>query len=268
MENYCKRFPSIRLLHNKHKFVPYALNLGIKESRGDLIIRIDAHCNYADDYFLQIINTFNSVEADIVGGPTRVAPGTEFQNAVASVISNPFGIGNSKVHDSQFRGYTDHVTFGAWRKDLFEQIGYFDERLLRNQDDEFHYRAKSKGKKVYLNPDIKLWYHPRKNFKELFNQYFQYGYYKPLVLKKIKSEIKLRHLVPALFVLYLFTLPLAFISIYWLIPLILYLTAAVVISLVSKTSLKAKLYSIVIYPVLHTAYGLGFLIGLLNMDSK
>ena len=259
---YSEKYPQIRLLHNPDKYVSFALNMAIRAAKGDSIVRLDAHTDYADDYFLQVIKTFDRTGADVVGGPTRTAYKTSFQRAVGYCISTKMGVGDSKVHDDTYEGYTDTVTFGSWKKDMFNDVGYFDTQLMRNQDDEFGYRAKSFGKKLYLNPAIKLWYYPRSNIKGLFKQYFQYGLFKPLVLKKVGSEAKIRHFIPAFFTLYIVSLPLAFISALWLLPLALYFLLALVFAVRCPGSIMEKIYCPVIYPTLHLAYGSGFLLGL------
>lgn len=263
LENAQQEHQNVRLIHNPERYVPFALNQGIKAAKGDLIIRIDAHCDYAEDYFAKILETFELVDADIVGGPTRTAARSKFQEAVGYAISSPVGIGNSKVHDEKYRGYSDSVTFGAWRRELFNDTGLFDEDLMRNQDDEFHYRSRSLGKKIYQNPDIKLWYYPRNTLKGLFKQYFQYGLYKPLVLKKVRSEIKLRHLIPALFVIYcLLIVTLSFWLPWILFPMVVYLL--VIVLDFFRASYKGKFFwqLFLIYPAIHIAYGSGFLFGI------
>ncbi|MCS7053696.1 MAG: glycosyltransferase family 2 protein [Ignavibacterium sp.] len=263
LEKWIKKYSNIKLFHNPNKYVPFALNLAIKNSIGDPIIRLDAHTKYSIDYFEKILETFKRTDADIVGGPMIKKGITDFQKAAAIATSSLFGIGDSKIHNKNYEGYSDHVYLGAWKRSLFDEIGYFDERLIRNQDDEFHYRARSLGKKIYLSPDIKSEYLPRKSFSQLFKQYFQYGLYKPLVLRKIKSEIKLRHLVPMIFTLYLISLPvLIFISWFLIFPLILYVLIGLIISFNADKNIKIKLLTFIIFPVIHLAYGSGFLIGL------
>ncbi|MHB8579646.1 MAG: glycosyltransferase family 2 protein [Ignavibacteriaceae bacterium] len=259
---------NIFLIDNPGKFVPFALNIGIQKAKGDIIVRLDAHTKYSPDYFEKIIESFTKTNADIVGGPYLTIYKTDFQNAVSKAISNPFGIGDSKAHDSNYEGYVDSVPYGAFKKKIFNETGLFDERLIRNQDDEFNYRANSLGKKVYLNPAIKLWYYPRDRFWGLFNQYFQYGFYKPLVLKKINSGIKARHLIPALFILYLLLLPLASILSWIFIPLIVYIIILLFISGNTKGNVKVKTYSLIVYPAIHLSYGLGFILGLKNSPEK
>jgi glycosyltransferase involved in cell wall biosynthesis len=265
---YENKYKNIRLINNPDKYVPYALNLGIKNSTGEIIARIDAHCYYSPDYFEQIIQTFHSIDADIVGGPTRIYPEEGFRTAVGFVMSHPFGIGNSKVHSSNYRGYVDHVTFGAWKKNIFQDIGFFDERLIRNQDDEFHYRAKSMGKKIYLNPDIKLWYIPRNSYSGFFQQYFQYGFYKPMVLRKIKSEIKFRHLVPSIFVIYIFLCILFAMFPLILIPLFIYISIIFSITLFTEHSLINKARIPLLFFIIHIAYGTGVICGLFKLNRS
>jgi GT2 family glycosyltransferase len=243
--------------------VPFALNLAIPICSAEIIVRIDAHTKYADDYFKNILETFNNIGADIVGGPTRTAFKDTFQEAVAYVFNTPFGMGNSSVHDVAFNGYTDSVTFGAWKRELFDKTGLFDVRFKRNQDDEFHYRARSLGFKIYQNSDIKLWYYPRNTIRGLFKQYFEYGLYKPLVLKKNKSGLSIRHLVPTIFVLYLLSLYIVLSwSWYFIIPLILYFSLTFYFALKATSSIKAKLFIPLVYPIVHLGYGIGFILGL------
>ena len=268
IKEWCDKNNSINLIHNPSKYVPFALNIGIKNSNGDPIIRLDAHTKYADDYFEKIIKTFNETGADIVGGPMHAVGNTNFQIAVAKATSNVFGVGDSKIHKVEYRGESDHVYLGAWRRKLFDEIGYFDERLKRNQDDEFHYRARSLGKTIYLNPEIKSFYYPRNSYFKLIKQYFQYGLFKPAVLGKIKSEIKLRHLIPSLFSIYVLSLPLAFLNIYYLLPIFVYILSDIYFSIRAKSNIKIAINSMLIYPVLHLSYGFGFLTGLFREAVK
>ncbi len=264
VKKWSNRSKKIRLIHNRNKFVPFALNEAIKSSYGDPIIRLDAHTVYEKDYFEKILSTFEKTESDIVGGPMRAVGKTIFQKSVAYCTSTIFGIGDSKIHNQNFIGESDHVYLGAWRRNIFNEIGFFDENLKRNQDDEFHYRAKSFGKKIYLNSEIKSYYFPRSSLAGLFKQYFQYGLYKPLVLKKVKSELKLRHLVPSFFIIYLISL-IYLTNFFQLIPLIFYLILLFYFSLVNNLNFIGKILSLIIYSSIHISYGFGFIIGIKNL---
>jgi glycosyltransferase involved in cell wall biosynthesis len=268
VNDWTNKYSNIRLLENENKYVPFALNIGIKNSNGDPIIRLDAHTEYDKDYFEQIVKTFNDTGADIVGGPMNAVGKTNFQIAVAHATSTVFGVGDSKIHMGKYEGEADHVYLGAWRRKLFDEIGYFDERLKRNQDDEFHYRARSLDKRIYLNPEIKSYYYPRSSLSKVIKQYFQYGLYKPVVLRKIKSEIKLRHLIPSLFSIYILSLPLAFLTKFYLLPLFVYILIDIYFSIRAKRNIRIVINSLLIYPVLHLSYGFGFLSGLFKAGVR
>ena len=264
INGWTSKHNNIKLVENPDKYVPFALNKAIKMSSGDPIVRLDAHTEFAEDYFEKIIETFNITGADVVGGPMRAIGKSDFQKAVALVTGTVFGIGDSKIHRENYSGESDHVYLGAWQRKLFDEIGFFDERLKRNQDDEFHYRARSMGKKVFLNPDIKSYYYPRSNIFKLIGQYFQYGLFKPLVLKKIKSEIKVRHIIPAVFCVYLLGLPLTYFSIFYLLPLFLYTVLNLYFSLRFSRNIIINILLLIIYPSIHISYGLGFIAGILK----
>jgi len=264
IKEYICLHPNIRLLRNEKRIVPFALNKAIKQAQGDIIVRLDAHTEYAPDYFDKVVETFTTTNADIVGGPMRIAKGNAVQDAIGYATSNFFGVGNSSFHFEDFEGFTDSVYLGAWRKSIFQKTGLFDELLKRNQDDEFHYRAKSLGFTIYQSPAIKSFYYPRNTFGKLFKQYFQYGLYKPIVLKKISSAISVRHLVPSMFVLYLIGLPLfAAVNVtYAFIPLFMYAGANIFFASMSKKNPLQVLRIAFAYFIIHISYGSGFLLGL------
>lgn len=264
VKSWSERHPGIRLLDNPRKYVPFALNLAIPQCSGSVIVRLDAHTEYAPDYFTSILSAFEKSGADIVGGPMRAVGKTPFQKAVAYCTSTPFGVGDSSFHDEHAEGFVDTVYLGAWKASIFKTTGYFDEQMLRNQDDEFHYRAASKGYRIYLDPSIRSTYFPRNEPRRLFSQYFQYGLFKPLVLRKVKSGMRLRHLVPSAFVGYLLGIPpgIVFLGDYYLLPLALYMLLDLFYAISGRESLQGKTWRFLVYPMLHIAYGSGFLLGI------
>ena len=264
------KLPQLTILDNDLKTVPHALNLAIYKATGDIIIRMDAHSEYNYDYVSKVIETFSETDADIVGGPKRAAGKTLIQKSIAYCTSTKMGVGDSAFHNETVKGWVDSVYLGAWKKEIFDDVGMFDTAMKRNQDDEFHYRARSKGKKIYLNPAIKSLYHPRDSFSKLFSQYFQYGLYKPLVLKKVNSGMKIRHLVPSLFVIYLLILPLliSIIGHFSLAFLGLYLAGLIYFSFVNQLSIAGKFISPIVYVIIHISYGLGFILGLSKSPGK
>lgn len=263
VKGYIQVHNNIHLVSNPNRYVPYALNCVIPLCLGEYIVRLDAHTEYDLSYFTEIINTFKNTNASIVGGPMRAVGKTPTQQAVAYATSTPLGVGNSTFHFDTIEGEADSVYLGAWKKDIFEKTGLFDTRFLRNQDDEFHYRAKSLGFKIWLNPRIKSYYFPRSTLKSLWRQYYQYGLFKPLVLRKIKSGMRIRHLIPSFFVLYLLMLPLLYftIGVIAFAPLGLYFALVLFEVLRAGLSVRSKFFLLLVFPSLHISYGSGFLLG-------
>ena len=270
IKEFQTRHKNIFLVDNPNRYVPYALNKAILAAKGDKIVRLDAHTRYSPDYFEKVVEAFNKTGADIVGGPMRIAAGNNLQGAIGYVTSTTFGVGNSSFHFENFKGYTDSVYLGAWKKNIFETTGLFDTAFKRNQDDEFHYRAKSLGFKVFQDPEIKLYYHPRKKLNLLFKQYYQYGLYKPLVLQKIKSGTSFRHLVPSLFVIYLFCLPVFLLTGFYIgfIPLAIYFVTTLTLAAASRLTFKKMILVPIVYCTLHVSYGAGFIAGCRKLAFK
>jgi glycosyltransferase involved in cell wall biosynthesis len=262
IEEYASRHGNIRLMHNPGKFVPFALNMAIQGSVGDPVIRLDAHTEYDSDYFNAVLRCFDKSGADIVGGPMRAEGKSGFQKAVAYATSTKLGVGDSGFHDESQEGFTESVYLGSWRRYIFEKTGLFDTDMLRNQDDEFHYRARREGFTIYLDPSIKSKYYPRSSPKSLFRQYYQYGLFKPLVLKKVRTGLRIRHLIPSCFFIYLLSLPLSLLFWWWILPGALYFILMGLFALRSSLPLVARIELFRIYPLLHISYGAGFLKGL------
>jgi len=197
---FVSRNPNIQLLENPKRIVSTAMNIGIRRAKGDVIIRVDGHCRLESDYLSQCINCLRLTEADNVGGMQRAVGRSYVGEAIALVMSSPFGIGNSKFHYSQQEQYVDTVYLGAYPRAAFDGVGLFDERLVRNEDYEFNYRLRGSGGRIFYTPAIKVRYYCRESLLALLNQYFQYGFWKAQVLKKHPRSIALRHLVPPAFV--------------------------------------------------------------------
>jgi len=199
--------PVLRLIDNPGQIVSTGLNAAIRTARGEIIIRMDAHTEYAPDYVRQCVAVLRATGADNTGGPARTQARSYMERAVAAAYHAPFAVGGARFHDVAYEGYLDTVTYGCWRRSAFDRFGYFDEELVRNQDDEHNLRIVRAGGRIYQSPAIKSWYVPRASLGALFRQYLQYGYWKVRVIQKHKLPASWRHLVPATF---LFTLSLLF----------------------------------------------------------
>jgi succinoglycan biosynthesis protein ExoA len=273
-----KDHSNLVVLENPGQIVPTGLNLAIRKAKGDIIIRVDGHTRIAPDYVQQCVALLGSCGADNVGGRMNAAGQGAFGMAVAAATSSPFGVGGARFHYSDEEEWVDTVYMGAWPRQVFTRIGLFDEELVRDQDDEFNYRLRENGGRILLSPKIKSWYTVRSTPKALWNQYFQYGYWKVRVLQKHPRQMSLRQFVPTVFVMALLgSLTLALFTPLgrWLFMLTAgsYLLANLTASFITanrmvKTSRKGWFYLPVTYAILHLGYGLGFLVGLVKFANR
>lgn len=189
----------VRLIDNPGRFVSAGLNSAIRAARGAVIVRMDAHTEYAPDYVRRCVSTLEETGADTVGGPWRARSHDRAGRAIAAAFQSPFGCGGGRAHDLGYEGELDTVYLGCWRKETLLRVGLFDEELVRNQDDELNFRIVRGGGRVWQSPTIRSWYRPRSSLKALFRQYRQYGYWKVLVMRKHGQPAALRHLAPVVF---------------------------------------------------------------------
>src|SRR3954453_11331937 len=192
---------NLRLLDNPAGWVSHGLNACIREARGDLIVRLDCHSRYPGDYLRRCAEVSRQTGAWNVGGRLVPAGTTPIERAVACAMDSPFGgIGWTRSSGDE-RVETDTVTFGAFRPEVFERVGLFDEALVRNQDDEFNMRLRAAGGRIVLDPAITVMYRPRGSFGGVWRQYFEYGFWKVPVMLKHRRIATVRGVVPLVFVL-------------------------------------------------------------------
>ena len=254
----------VKYFENKRKYVSYAFNDVYALSTGKYIALLGSHALYPLHYLEFGLQYLESGETDVVGGPLNQQGHGENGKAIALAMSSKFGVGDTEFRTSKKKQYVDSVAFAIYRKEMFQKIGLLDESLMRNQDDELHYRIKANGYKIMMVPEMECTYYVRDSFKKLFKQYVEYGLYKPLVLKKVSQGIRLRHLIPAMFVTFLCLLPVAILLIgpVVFLPLLLYIVLALIVGFSSST--RPVLAFKVMYAmfILHVSYGSGFLLGL------
>src|SRR4051794_8296920 len=192
---------NLRIIENPAGWVSHGLNVCIREARGDLIVRLDCHSRYPADYLRRCAELSEQTGAWNVGGRLVPTGTTPMERAVACAMDSPFGgIGWTRSSGGD-RVETDTVTFGAFRPEVFERVGLFDEALVRNQDDEFNMRLRAAGGRIVLDPAITVMYRPRGSFAGVWRQYFEYGLWKVPVMLKHRRIATVRGVVPLVFVL-------------------------------------------------------------------
>lgn len=261
----------IMIFDNPQKITPVALNIGVKKAKGDFIFILGAHSKIEDDYVSNTLKIFEEhPDVSCAGGPIISKGNSSLGKAIAKAMSSPIGVGNAKHRFPDYEGYAEMACFPAFKKEVFDKIGYYDEKLVRNQDDDFCFRLRLGGDKVYISPKVKSIYYVRDNLKSLFRQYYQYGFWRVELLAKHKLPIAFRQQIPFLFFLGIFLLIIIAVAlnspvIGMIIPLI-YLTALLVYTLI--IFVKEKKTYVFWLPVtifiLHLAYATGFAVSLMK----
>lgn len=268
LDEYVARYPIIRVLDNPGRIQPIALNLGIRAAAGEILMRMDAHALYPKNYISDLVAALQASGADNVGGVLVTVPAREtpIGKAIAIALSQPFGVGNAyfRIGVRQPR-WVDTVAFFCCRRETFERVGVFDERQ-RDEDSEFNARLIRHGGRVLLVPNVVARYYARETVRQLARMYHQYGYSKPLVVRKLGRVMTLRQLVPPTFLL---ALAATAVLGPWVHPLgvAFVATAATYVLAVLGFSIGAGRKAgpptvaalALVFPVLHFSYGVGFL---------
>lgn len=273
VRDYSEKYPFIYLLDNPQKIVPCAMNIGIKASKGDIIIRLDAHASYEKDYFSVLSRRLIELDADNVGlvCKTDVLNKTPKTLAIREVLSNKLGVGNSTFRTGIDKVIeVDTVPFGCYRRDTFERFGMYDERLIRNQDFELNYRIRKGNGRIYIVPDSYCTYFARDTFKKLWIQNYKNGLWgiRTVLITGNSNSLALRHYIPMIFVLSLVTPLFASLLCFPLIgiaglSLLSYLLAIGVVSLFTGIRKQLNiLYLLLGFATLHLSNGCGMLVSL------
>ncbi len=274
LESYAQNYSFISLLDNPKKITPAALNTGIRNAKGEVIIRMDAHAKLEKDYISLSVEALDKYGADNVGGNMKTLPQEDglIGRAIVFSISHRFGVGNSyfRINSTEPR-WVDTVFGGCYRRELFDRVGLFNENLPRSQDIEFNLRLKKAGGRTLLVPDIVSYYYPRSNIKSFWKHNVMNGVW--AILPFVHSEVipvRWRHLVPLAFVLGLLSsAALALVSSLGPWPLLGILGAYGVANLVASAHVAQRENDIrflplmpAIFSCLHLGYGLGSLLGI------
>lgn len=269
LEQLQTEFPTLHIVDNALKVTPVAFNLGIHAAGvADYYQIIGARQVIAENYFVKAIAVFEQhPEVDCVGGSVENVYLNQTGRIIALAMSTAFGMGLGNFRTLQESGYTDTVGTPMYPARVFEKIGYFDEQLVRNQDDDFNFRVIQAGGKIWFERDISLRYYVRGDVKGLYRQFYQYGYWKVFVNRKHGAVTTMRQLVPPAFVAFVILSPLSLLLPLWMCfsvlgILALYCFLAVFFGIRKGKSIVQMVKIMGVFPVLHWSYGLGYLKGM------
>lgn len=269
LESLQKKYAGLQIIRNEKQLTPYAFNLGIYATKdADFYQIIGARQIVSGNYLKKAVESLrNDNSIWCVGGKVINVYLNNESKMIARAMGTSFGMGLGNFRTLNESGLVDTVgtpMYPAW---VFEKIGYFDEELIRNQDDDFNFRVIKAGGKILYNNEIALKYYVRGSISQLWKQFMQYGYWKVYVNKKHKAVTTLRQLVPPLFVLFLMLIPflflinpligfigLSFLGVYILLGLLV--TGRIAESITEFNRI------FIIFPILHISYGWGYLKGI------
>jgi GT2 family glycosyltransferase len=276
LKTLCDIYNGLRIIDNIEQITPVAFNLGIKTEyeSADYIQIIGARHIISPNYLkecLRILETKKDVWC--VGGKLINEYTNDTSRVIAKAMASKFGMGIGNFRTLETTGYTDTVTSPMYPRWVLDKIGFFDENLVRNQDDDFNYRLSQAGGKIYFIHDISIRYYIRTSLSHLRTQFFQYGYWKVFVNRKHKAITTVRQLVPGLFTLFVLTSPLFIFLLPIVLPIyiaiaLLYIFCCIYYSLSFLSDIPIFITSLCTYPTLHFSYGWGYLSGIMDFLIK
>ena len=276
LEKQREAHPQIVVLHNPNRTVPYAMNIGIAHCRGEVIVRLDAHAEYPPDYVRLSVETLLTRDCDNAGGVFETRGRGFMGEAIAEMLKTPLGVGNATYRLTSQDGYVDTVPFGCWKRELFDRIGGFDERMTRNQDNELNFRIRKNGGKIYLNHNIRVLYYCRDTLRGIMKMGYMNGKWGVITMTLVPGSMGVRHFVPLAFVastigLVLLTLLTrsglfgGLLALEWGAYLLLDFFYAYTIA--KEKGAKFFPVEVILYPAFHFAYGFGSLAGIANLPK-
>lgn len=258
--------PRVTVLSNPERHTAPGLNRAIRAARGEVIVRCDGHSALPPGYVLTAVETLRRTGAANVGGIQAARGTTLFSQAVALAMTSRLGVGNSRFHLGGPPGEVDTVYLGVFDRRRLEEVGLFDESLVRNQDYELNFRLRQAGHTVWFTPELAVEYRPRGSLAALWRQYFQYGRWKREMLRANPAAVRLRQLVPPLFIIglvvsgLLLAIGQGFLGAILPVVYVVTILAGTVWASIERRSPAAVLLPLVL-PTMHVAWGLGFLVG-------
>ena len=275
VKDYMKRFPFIKLLDNPKKIIPAAMNIGIKNTRGGIVMKIDAHAVYSTNYISLCVDHLLRYKVDNVGGVIVTSPRekTLMGYAIAHTISSLLGVGKSSFRlGCRQPIYADAVFSGCYKREVLEKVGFFDENIARSEDIALNSKIRRNNGKILLVPEIISYYFARSSFGSFLRHNFDNGFWITYPLKFRYLLFSYRHLIPLVFVsslVVLFLLSFHFKSFYFILLFLISIYLVVSCYFSSMVAFKEKdiryfFLMPVLYLSLHLSYGLGSLFGLVN----
>ena len=258
--------PRVRLVGNPDGTTATGLNLAVAASQGPVVARVDAQAVIPQGYLRRAIDSMARTGAANVGGIQNPIGEHGLQRVIATAMASPFGAGPARFRRDGYEGPADTVYLGVFDRAALEQVGGFDEELVRNQDYDLNWRLREAGHVVWLDPELVVDYSPRATIGSLASQYFQYGLWKRQMLRRHPRSIQPRQVVAPLLVVGLIISVVELIRgrLRGLLVPLAYVNSALLVARDARTELtsRADRWRMVgVFATMHLAWGAGFLLG-------
>ncbi len=193
----------VKYLFNQARITPVAFNLGIKAASGNYIAIFGAHAEYANDYLEVCLDEMQRTGA--AGCSGVVIPKMKEMNRESElclrILSSPIGVSGRSFRTRE-SGFAESIPYGVFRKDVFEKVGFYNERLIRNQDNDMNYRINKAGYQLYITGKTHAYYYPKSDLRELKRYAFKSGFWNAKSLKLGSYTLRFLHFVPFFFLLF------------------------------------------------------------------
>ena len=265
----------VQILHNPKKWLASGINIALRKATGDAVIRLDAHARIPADFLQRNVEALEAGE-DIVGGSVLSAePKTAWERVMRALDTSRFCGGAAPFRNSGSDRYVDTLAYALYRREVYDCVGEYDERLRRTEDNDMHYRMHKAGYRFRFSPSICSFHAARSTLRGQLRQKWGNGYWIGRTMHIQPRCFAPRHLIPALFVLALLIglllcpmtmQPLALL-------LSVYLTADVIFAVRSAMEQKeSRLLCLItlpfLFPAVHIVYGAGTLLGLVSPGKE
>lgn len=261
VEAWAARDGRVRWVENPTGKTPAALNRAIEATEGDLVVRIDAQAEVPEGYLQRILETSSRTGAANVGGIQRAVGAAGWSKSIAAAMRSRFGVGPAQFRSGSHEGPTDTVYLGAFRRAALDDVGGYDESLIRNQDYELNWRLREAGHVVWLDPALVVEYTPRGSLRDLWSQYFQYGRWKRVVVLRNPRSLRARQVAAPALVVGLAASLVLLVAGSWLGVVVPLVYASAVIGFAARPRGASKPRVAAAYVTMHLAWGVGFLFG-------
>lgn len=256
-----KKDARVKLIDNPQGLTTIGLNEAIRQSQHEIIIRIDAHSEPAENYFKRGVEILQEQKAELLGGIMDAKGKSAFQSAVAWAYTSRFGIGGANFHIGGEAGEAESAYLGIFKKSALQRVGGYDEKIIRGEDWELAQRIKKSGGLVWFSPELKVVYWPRGTVAKLGKQFHSTGIWRGDLTRRNSSGAPLRYWIPPVYVaMSLYgLLTLAYGYQLGILPTAVYLLGVAFLAASAQSlSLKARIALMVALPVMHYAWGIGF----------